>query len=522
MSSHLSSYQQIDEYQARLEKLGDLRAAGIEPYPHKFSSSMALAGVAAKWQHESLGDYEAAGQRTTPSLQVSGRLVLMRAMGKNMFANIQDDTGRLQLMFARDFTSVTGYQAQGDMSACKLIEKKFDLGDIIGVKGHLFHTQKGELTLLVHETTLLCKSLLPLADKHAGLSDKQMRYRKRWLDMISRSDVVDTFKKRSQIIKELRSFFYDYDFMEVETPILQNTYGGAQAKPFTTHLNALDQSMYLRISLEIPLKKLLVGGLPKVFEIGKVFRNEGIDRTHNPEFTMVEAYAANWDYYDMMDFVEQLFERLCKVIFGSTQVLYEGQVISFAAPWKKLSMTQAIKDYADFDAQEATLEQMRAYLIAKAHCEPDELKGLTRGLLIARLFEELAEPHLIQPTHIIDHPIETTPLCKPHRDPNLHKQGLVERFESFILGGEICNAYSELNDPVLQRRLLEEQALAKESGDEEAHPMDEEFLEAICQGMPPAGGIGIGIDRLVMLLSNCHSIRDVLFFPLMRSETHSE
>jgi lysyl-tRNA synthetase class 2 len=515
-------YLEIDEYRARLEKLKDLKDLGIDPYPHHFSATDSLQNICVEWQDKEIAPFEEANAKKTPFLHLAGRLVLMRAMGKNMFAHIQDDTGRIQLMFARDFTSVKGYEGQENLTACKLIEKKFDLGDIIGVSGYLFRTQKGELTLLASEATLLCKSLLPLADKYSGLHDKQMRYRKRWLDMISSHDVVATFKQRSRLVKEIRDYFFQQDFIEVETPVLQNNYGGAQAKPFTTHLNALNQDMYLRISLEIPLKKLLVGGLPRVFEIGKVFRNEGIDRTHNPEFTMVEAYAAYWDYNDMMVFVENLFEKLTLSLFNTTTVLYDETQIDFKAPWKRLSMLEAILELGGFDARSATDEQLRDHLVSHTKFEAQEIKDLSRGLLIAKLFEELAEPKLIQPTHIIDHPIETTPLCKPHRNPLLKSLGLVERFESFVLGAEICNAYSELNDPLLQRKLLEDQVLAREKGDDEAHPMDEEFLEAICQGMPPAGGVGIGIDRLVMLLSNCHSIRDVLFFPIMRPEMHLE
>lgn len=520
MSNSDVAYFGFDEYQARLAKLKQLQDAGINPYPSKFHPSMSLGAVSSNWQHDPVGDFDAAIEKRTPQLKIMGRLVLMRPMGKNIFAHIQDDCGRVQILFGRDFTKLEGYEPADDVPACKFIEKKFDLGDFVGVEGCLFRTQKGELTLLVQNATMLCKSLLPLPDKHAGLTDKQTRYRKRWLDLISHSDVVNTFKTRSRILREIRSYFYDNDFMEVETPILQNNYGGAQAKPFVSHLNALSQDMFLRISLEIPLKKLLVGGLPRIFEIGKVFRNEGIDRTHNPEFTMVEAYASCWDYEDMMKFVENLLERLTLSLFGSTQVTYEDKVIDFKAPWRRLSMVEAVEKLAGIPVEGQSNEALASVLITRAGMDAKEAHKLPRGLLIANLFEEFAESHLIQPTHIIDHPIETTPLCKLHRDPKLRKEGFVERFESFVLGGELCNAYSELNDPLLQRQLLEQQAAAKLAGDEEAHPMDEEFLESICQGMPPAGGVGIGIDRLVMLMTSCHSIRDVLYFPLMKPEQH--
>lgn len=520
MSTTDVAYFGFDEYQSRLLKLKQLEEAGVDPYPAKFHPSMSLGAVVINWQHDPIGDFEAATAAHTPKLNLMGRLVLLRSMGKNMFAHLQDDTGRVQVMFGRDYTTLEGYTPTEEMSASKFIEKRFDLGDIVGVEGSLFRTQKGELTLLVTKATLLCKSLLPLPDKHAGLTDKQARYRKRWLDLISHSDVVNTFKIRSQIVREIRSYFYDNDFMEVETPILQTNYGGAQARPFTSHLNALSQDMFLRISLEIPLKKLLVGGLPRVFEIGKVFRNEGIDRTHNPEFTMVEAYASCWDYNDMMKFVENLIEKLTINLLGSTQIVYKDKTIDFKAPWTRLSMIDAVETLAKIPVKNQSDDDLRNVLIQRAGMSQEEANKLPRGLLIANLFEEFAEAHLIQPTHIIDHPIETTPLCKLHRDPELRKMGIVERFESFVLGGELCNAYTELNDPILQRKLLEEQAQAKLDGDEEAHPMDEEFLEAICQGMPPAGGVGIGIDRLVMLLTGCHSIRDVLYFPLMKPEHH--
>lgn len=523
MSSH-APYMEIDEYRLRLEKLQELKALGVEPYPHQFDVSWNLLAVGKNYEHDVVGTHEEAMRAATPEMHLAGRLVLLRAMGKNIFAHLQDDTGRLQIMFAKDYTSLTGYipEKQGPeaLAATKIIEKKIDLGDILGVRGFLFRTQKGELTLLVQEVTLLSKSLLPLPDKHAGLIDKQMRYRKRWLDLISHSEVIDTFKLRSLILRELRSYFYESDFMEVETPILQNTYGGAQARPFTTHLNALDQDMYLRISLEISLKKLLVGGFQRIFEIGKIFRNEGIDRTHNPEFTMVEAYAAYWDYNDMMRFVENLFEKLAHHIYGNSKVLFNGVEIDFQTPWKRLSMIDAIETLGKIPVRNVPDDQLRDILHTKAGMSPVLLNDMPRGLLLQNLFENFCEEQLIQPVHIIDHPIETTPLCKPHRDPILREEGMVERFESFAMGSEICNAYSELNDPILQRKLLEDQVAAKERGDEEAHPMDEEFLEALCQGMPPAGGIGIGIDRLVMLLSNCHSIRDAIFFPLMRPEAH--
>jgi lysyl-tRNA synthetase class 2 len=424
------------------------------------------------------------------------------------------------VMFNKDQTQVASLP-NGE-SPMKFIEKKLDLGDIIGIEGHLFRTQKGELTLFAKEVTLLCKTLLPLPDKHSGLTDKGTRYRKRWLDLITNQESIERLKTRSFLVSKIRKYFEEANFMEVETPVLQNIYGGAEARPFISELNALHQTMYLRIAIEISLKKLIVGGLSRVFEIGKVYRNEGIDRTHNPEFTMLESYAAYWDYNDVMIFTENLFAHLAKELYGTTEIGLRKDkqgnehLIDLKTPWKRLSMKDAIREYGKIDPDKLSDGAMKEKL--KGKIEEDKLKNAPRGKLIAYLFEEFAEPSLIQPHHIIDHPIETTPLCKLHRDPKLREEQFVERFETFILGYEFCNAYSELNDPELQRTLLEQQNQMREGGDDEANPMDEEFIEAICQGMPPTGGLGIGIDRLTMLFTDAFSIRDVVYFPMMRPE----
>jgi lysyl-tRNA synthetase class 2 len=474
--------------------------------------------VLESYENAAVGHSEDAQNGTTPAVCVAGRLVLFRAMGKNAFAHIQDESGRLQVMFNRDHTQVEGFEPTAELSAIKFIEKKLDLGDILGVEGNLFRTQKGELTLFAKKVTLLCKSLLPLPDKHSGLADKGVRYRKRWLDLIANPDVVQTFITRSRILKIIRKYFEQHSFLEIETPVLQNVYGGAQARPFTTELNALNQEMFLRISLEIPLKKLIVGGHLKIFEIGKVFRNEGLDRTHNPEFTELEAYAAYWDYNDMMRLTEHLFEQIALELYGTTQLQFEEHTVDLKTPWKRLSMKESLKVYASIDVDALSEDAMRQLLLDTQAVDPKEINKASRGNLIALLFEEFAEKHLIQPHHIIDHPIETTPLCKLHRNPQLREEKFVERFETFILGNEFCNSYTELNDPILQRELLLEQAAKRDAGDHEAVPLDEEFIEAICQGMPPTGGLGIGIDRLCMLFLKAHSIRDVLYFPLMRNE----
>ncbi|MGE3954908.1 MAG: lysine--tRNA ligase [Parachlamydiales bacterium] len=520
-------YHHQEDFQVRKGKLAKIREMGIDPYPPKFAPTHHAAPLLHHYEGEAVGDSEAAAEGKTAEVAVAGRLVLFRAMGKNAFGQLQDGTGRLQVMFNREGTQVVGFEAGEEYATpLKFIEKLVDLGDFLGVEGHLFRTGKGELTLFVKRCHLLAKSLLPLPDKHSGIVDKEVRYRKRWLDLISHSDVVTTFKTRSRIVSLLRHSLEELGFMEVETPILQSIYGGAAAKPFVTHLNALKHDMFLRISLEIPLKKLIVGGMERIFEIGKVFRNEGIDKTHNPEFTLVEAYAAYWDYRDVMVFMERLCERIARELFGEPRVRYtsgdEEIVLDFTAPWKRLTMKEAIGEYAGIEVDRCSDDEMRAILKAKTPIDPDAIELASRGVLISFLFEELAEPHLIQPHHILDHPIETTPLCKPHRDPKLREEGLIERFESFILGKEICNAYSELNDPVKQRELLIEQAMRRDAGDEEANPLDEEFIEAICQGMPPTGGWGMGVDRLVMLLTGAVSIRDVLYFPMMRSEVPTE
>lgn len=530
MADDTPEYHHHEEFQLRSNKLADIRKLGVEPYPHKYIPTHTAKELQHTFGSTTIGHSEDAAAGKTPPVTVAGRLVLFRSMGKNAFGHIQDATGRIQIMFNKETTKVAGYDGgEGSdpeaLTPMKFIEKKIDLGDIIGVDGFLFHTNKGELTVFAHTVTLLCKTLLPLADKHGGLADKELRYRKRWLDLITHPDVSEVFRTRSRILRLVREYFEEQNFLEVETPVLQSIYGGAEARPFLTKLNALDQEMFMRISLEIPLKKLIVGGMDRVYEIGRVFRNEGIDRTHNPEFTMLEAYAAYWDYNDMMKFVENLFEKIALTLHGKTTITIgnpeedEGKTVELdlKAPWKRMTMKQSLKTYANIDVDNLTDEKMRTMLKESGEIDLKKLPGLSRGLLIAALFEVFAEPHLIQPHHIIDHPQETTPLCKLHRNPKEKAEGLVERFESFVLCREICNSYSELNDPEIQRTLLVQQSKRRDAGDEEASPLDEEFLEAICQGMPPTGGLGIGIDRMVMILTNTHSIRDVLFFPWMKT-----
>lgn len=514
----LPDYHASEEYKNRLQKLQEIKDLGLTPYPHKFTPTHSIKKILDSIDLASLGDSEAAAAGTTPEVTIAGRLTLFRAMGKNAFAQLREGNELIQLMFNRDLSKVAGLQENPELSSMKFIEKKLDLGDLLGVTGHLFRTHKGELTIYVKRVTLLCKTLLPLPEKHSGLTDKETRYRKRWLDLISHPDVYSTFILRSKMISALRAFMQKNDFMEVETPILQSVYGGAEARPFETHINSISEDVFLRISLEIPLKKIMVGGMERIYEIGKVFRNEGIDRTHNPEFTMIEAYAAYWDYNDMMHFVENLIEYLAKELLQTTQVPYDGQVVDVAAPWKRMSMKESILTYAKYNVDTLSDAEIKKILMEKTKVAPGLIQKASRGGLIALLFDEFVTHHLIQPHHITDHPIETTPLCKPHRNAALREEGFVERFESFLLGRELCNAYSELNDPLLQRSLLEQQVQKREAGDEEAHLLDEEFVEAICQGLPPAAGVGIGLDRLIMLFSNAASIRDVIYFPIMRNQ----
>ncbi|NGX61717.1 MAG: Lysine--tRNA ligase [Chlamydiae bacterium] len=516
-------YHDHEEFQNRNQKLAEIKELGVDPFPYRFDPTHTAKQISNDFQRKQLGTSEEAAKGETEKVCLAGRLILFRAMGKNAFANIQEATHKIQLMFNRDLTTVEGLSKLAGITPLKFIEKKIDLGDLIGVEGHLFRTQKGEITVFVKKMTLLCKTLLPLPEKQHGLVDKEMRYRKRWLDLITHEEVRKSFLVRSHMMRIIRDFLHEGQFLEVETPVLQNLYGGAEARPFTTHIHAVDQDVYLRISLEIALKKILVGGIERIYEIGKVFRNEGIDRTHNPEFTMLEAYAAYWDYNDMMRFLEHLIEKIAKELLGTTKIAYElngdTHEVNVEAPWKRVTMKESIEEFAGFAVDNLSDMEIHRVLQNETAIDPKILSEAPRGALITMLFDEFVVDKLIQPVHITDHPIESTPLCKPHRDPEQKKEGFVERFESFFLGKEICNAYSELNDPLIQRELLELQAIKLEKGDEEAHPLDEEFLEAICQGMPPAAGIGIGLDRLAMLFTNSPSIRDVLYFPIMKPQT---
>ena len=474
----------------RREKLTNLQDAGRDPF----------AITRYDVTHHSAEILAAGDELVGKEVSVAGRMMVKRIMGKASFCKIQDKQGVIQCYVARDDL---GEEAYAEF-------KKMDIGDIIGVKGFVFRTKTGEITVHTKELTLLTKSLKPLPEKFHGLQDTDVRYRQRYLDLIVNPEVRDTFVKRSQILREIRRFLDDRGFMEVETPMLVPNAGGAAARPFETHYNALDEDVKLRISLELYLKRLIVGGLERVYEIGRVFRNEGVDTRHNPEFTLMELYQAYTDYNGMMDLTEDMFRHLAKVVCGSTTITYQGTEIDLGKPFERLTMIDAIKKYSgvDFDTVK-TAEEAKA--LAKAHNIAFEERH-ARGDIINLFFETYCEENLIQPVFIMDHPVEISPLTKKKpTDPTK-----VERFELFIYGREMCNAYSELNDPIDQRARFAAQDALAAAGDAEANHTDEDFLNALEIGMPPTGGIGYGIDRLVMLLTDSSAIRDVLLFPTMK------
>ena len=434
-------------------------------------------------------------------VSIAGRMMFKRVMGKASFCNVQDLKGSIQAYVARDEIGEDSYK---DF-------KKYDIGDILGIKGKVFKTKTGEISIHASEVTLLSKSLQILPEKFHGLTDTDTRYRQRYVDLIMNQESKQTFIKRAQIIKEIRNFLAGRDFMEVETPMLVSNAGGAAARPFETHYNALNEDVKLRISLELYLKRLIVGGLERVYEIGRVFRNEGVDTRHNPEFTLMELYQAYTDYEGMMELTESMFRYLAEKVCGTTKITYNGIEIDLGKPFERLTMNDAIKKYAGIDFDTVADDEAAKALAREHHIEFEERHK--KGDILNLFFEEFVEEHLIQPVFIMDHPVEISPLTK--RKPD--KPDYVERFELFIYGREMCNAYSELNDPIDQRERFKAQEAALAAGDEEANTTDEDFMNALEIGMPPTGGIGYGIDRLVMLLTNSPAIRDVLLFPTMKT-----
>jgi lysyl-tRNA synthetase, class II len=477
----------------RRQKLADLQANGKDPFDvYKVHKTHTTKEVKDSYE-------ELEGKTVT----VPGRLMSKRVMGKASFSHVQDRDGQMQIYVKKDEVGEEKYKEF----------KTYDLGDWVSVSGTVFTTKTGEISIHVTEIELISKSLKPLPEKWHGLKDPDLRYRQREVDLITNSGVKETFIKRTKIIRAIREFLDDRGYLEVETPILSPIAGGAAARPFTTHHNALDINMYLRIATELYLKRCIVGGLEKVYDMGKNFRNEGIDIRHNPEFTMIELYEAYADYNDMMEITENLISSVCQKVNGTMKVNYQGTEIDFTPPWRRLTMVDAVKEYAGIDFNEVKTNEEAQVIAKEKHLKfKKELKDCTKADVLNTLFEEYAEEHMIQPTFICDYPVEISPLTKRKRG----NPEFTERFEGFVFGREICNAYSELNDPIVQRDRFMQQAKERELGDDEAYVIDEEFMNALEIGMPPTGGLGIGIDRIIMFLTDSFSIRDVLLFPTMK------
>ena len=477
--------------QHRLDKLKALREMGINPFPYRFDKTHSSAEILKNYD-------KLAGDETKISL--AGRLISLRGHGKTLFGHLMDNDGKIQL-----------YARKDDMGDDFQLFKKLDIGDFLGVEGTLFTTKTGEITIKVIKATLLAKSFRPLPEKWHGLQDKELRYRHRYLDLIANSEIKELFIKRARINKTIREFLDQRGFLEVETPVLQPIYGGAAARPFMTHHNARDIDLYLRIADELYLKRLIIGGFEKVYEMAKDFRNEGMDKYHNPEFTMLEFYWAYADYNDLMEMLEEMYRHLARSISGSLQVPFGDYVIDFSKPFARQPYFKGINDICGQDVSGLTEEEL-AGLAEKFEIDTSKMKG--RGDYFDAFFEKFVEPNLIQPTFLKDFPIELSPLAKVHRE---HPH-LAERFELFIAGIEFGNAFSELNDPNDQRARMAQQSALIERGHEEAHPVDEDFIFAMEHGMPPTAGYGIGVDRIAMLLTNSQSIRDIIFFPTMKPE----
>lgn len=485
-----------DQMAVRREKLDDLRSEGIDPFGTKFVRTHTNQAIIAQFQDFDSEELKAQEHEVI----IAGRLMTKRGKGKAGFAHIQDLTGQIQIYVRQDAVGEQQYNWF----------KHADLGDIFGIRGTVFKTNVGEVTVRALELTVLSKALRPLPDKFHGLKDVEERYRRRYVDLITNEDSRQTFITRSKIIRSMRNYLDERGYLEVETPMMHSIAGGAAARPFITHHNALDKTLFMRIALELPLKRLIVGGLEKVYEIGRAFRNEGVSTRHNPEFTMIELYEAYADYEDIMSLTENMIAHIAKEVLGTTTIQYGEETIELQPQWRRVHMVDAIKEVTGVDFwQEMTDEQ--AIALAKEHHVPVR-KGMKVGHIINEFFETFVEETLIQPTFIYGHPLEVSPLAKKNpEDPRF-----TDRFELFIVAREHANAFTELNDPIDQKERFLAQVDEKEAGNDEAHEMDEDFVEALEYGMPPTGGLGIGIDRLVMLLTNSPSIRDVLLFPYMK------
>lgn len=489
----------------RLEKARQLQALGFNPYAYRWEKTHAAAQLQEKYADL------AAGEAVDVDVALAGRILARRVFGKLAFFTLQDETGTIQLYL--DKKTIQASMEERDPDAFTHLKQLTDVGDILGVKGGIKRTEKGELSIMVREYAILTKSLLPLPDKWHGLTDVEKRYRQRYVDLIVNPEVQQTFRRRALITAAIRRYLDQRGFIEIETPVLQSEAGGADARPFITYHNTLEMDLYLRIATELHLKRLIVGGFEKVFELGRIFRNEGISTRHNPEFTTMELYQAYADYFDMMALTEDLIVTVAQEVLGTLTIAYQGETIDLTPPWKRVTMHELVQhatglnfnEFKTFDEGKAAAEQVG--IAVPAECQ-------RLGRLLNEVFEQKVEENLIQPTFVMDYPVEISPLSKPHRS----KSGLVERFELFIVGRETANSFSELTDPIDQRQRLEEQAARKAAGDLEAQGVDEDFLTALEHGMPPTGGLGIGIDRLIMLLCDCASIRDVIAFPLLKPE----
>ena len=495
----------LEEIRAtRLEKAEQLKQAGQNPYAYRWEMTHHTADLQSKYAELP------SGEEVSVEVAIAGRILARRVFGKLAFFNLQDETGTIQLYLEKARIQEGMADAPDAFNQLKQLT---DVGDIIGVKGTIKRTEKGELSVYVSQYTMLTKSLLPLPDKWHGLTDVAKRYRQRYVDLIVNPDVRETFRRRALITAAIRRYLDQQGFIEIETPVLQTEAGGADARPFSTYHNTLEMPLYLRIATELHLKRLIVGGFEKVFELGRIFRNEGVSTRHNPEFTTIELYQAYADYHDMMALTEAIVVYAAQEVLGTLHITYQGTAIDFTPPWRRVTMNDVVQEKTGIDfSQFTTLEEAKA---AATKAGITEIEGVTSiGKLLNEAFEQTVETTLIQPTFVTDYPVEISPLAKPHRS----KPGLVERFELFIVGRETANSFSELTDPIEQRDRLEAQAARKAAGDLEAHGVDEDFITALEYGMPPTGGLGIGIDRLVMVLTDCASIRDAIAFPLLKPE----